>query len=131
MPTDRPEVIWYSADIPPLYIFNGPLEGTGYGDVILNLVANTPPHRAAITRVWYEIEHHPVTCSTGAIKTPARESVALFSTRPAVVPNYQVIVRAELASQLSPYLTEAGRTTPSPRPPGRDPSTVKVVISIL
>lgn len=102
------EVSWYAADIPPLYIYSGPLEGSGYGDTILSLVANSPVKRAPVSRIWYEIEHHPVTCSTGAIKTPARESIAVFSARPAMVPNYQLIVRAETAMKLAPYMTEAG-----------------------
>lgn len=102
------EITWYSADIPPLYIFSGPLEGTGYGDVILDLVAGAKPKRATISRTWYEIEHHPVSCTTGAIKTPAREAFAWFSARPALVPNYQVIVRADIASRLTPYLTDKG-----------------------
>jgi uncharacterized protein (TIGR02285 family) len=103
-----PDITWYSADIPPLFIFSGPLEGTGYGDVLLNLVAGTQVKRAPVSRIWYEIEHHPVTCSTGAIKTPARESYALFSAKPAMVPNYQVIVRAEFAAKLAPYVTDTG-----------------------
>src|ERR1700739_3515505 len=79
-PAPAPEITWYSADIPPLYIFTGPLEGSGYGDVVLSLVATpSQPKRVTVSRTWYEIEHHPVSCTTGALKTPTREAFALFS----------------------------------------------------
>ncbi|HMA51124.1 MAG TPA: hypothetical protein VKP60_15305 [Magnetospirillaceae bacterium] len=103
------EIAWYSADIPPLYIFSGSLEGTGYGDVILDLVAAAKPKRVTVSRTWYEIEHHPVSCTTGALKTPAREAIALFSARPAMVPNYEVIIRADLAQRMAPFLNESGK----------------------
>jgi uncharacterized protein (TIGR02285 family) len=103
------DIAWYSADIPPLYIFGGGQEGAGYGDMILNLVAGGPPKRVTISRTWYEIEHHPVSCTTGALKTSAREAIALFSARPALVPNYMLITRADLAARFAPYMTGEGR----------------------
>lgn len=103
------EIAWYSADIPPLYIFGGTLEGAGYGDMILSLVAGGPPKRVTVSRTWYEIEHHPVSCTTGAIKTSARETIALFSARPALVPNFMLITRADLAARFVPYMTGDGR----------------------
>lgn len=103
------DISWYSADIPPLYIFSGPQEGTGYGDLILSLVAGGPPKRVTISRTWYEIEHHPVSCTTGAIKTPARQSVAFFSARPALVPNFMLITRSDLAARFAPHMTNEGR----------------------
>lgn len=108
-PPPGTEVAWYSADIPPLYIFSGPLEGTGYGDVILDLVADAKPKRATVSRTWYEIEHHPVSCTTGALKTPEREAYALFSARPAMVPNYQIIIRADIARRMAPFLNPSGK----------------------
>lgn len=103
------DISWYSADIPPLYIFGGAQEGAGYGDMILSLVAGGPAKRVTVSRTWYEIEHHPVSCTTGAIKTPAREALALFSARPAMIPNYMLITRADLAARFAPFMTGEGR----------------------
>jgi uncharacterized protein (TIGR02285 family) len=108
-------VTWLTIDLPPLFIADGALAGRGSADQQLAFLTQSLPqfqHRqtpASFSRVWHQIGHGDGNCTIGALRTPERGAIAMFSQRPVPVPGYHVIIRADQRDDFAPYLDSRGR----------------------
>ena len=107
-------ISWGQTDLPPQFILDGELAGQGWSEQQMRGLFPLLPgfeHRTlqgSLSRIWYEMAHRDGVCFNGAARTPERESMAVFSRRPIVVPAYRVIVRADALDRFRPSLGPDG-----------------------
>jgi len=107
-------VTWMRADLPPQSILDGELAGQGWSDIQLRQLFPKLPgfgHQvedASLSRIWYEMKHHDGVCFDGASRNAERESFALYSRRPLLVPSYGVTVRADQKDRFARFLDSSG-----------------------
>lgn len=107
-------ITWLTNDLPPQYIVEGELAGQGIKDQQLHLAQSWTPefqHRtvlASISRLWYEMAHSDGVCGLGAIRSPEREKIAVFSRRSVVVPGFHILTKSGSAGLFAPFLTPQG-----------------------
>ncbi len=110
----RPSITWVVADWPPVMILKdgqAPESPAQLGDgmvdrVLIEITRRLPQyeHRFRLStsrRTWHAMELGEPLCHASAFATPARERLAYFT--PAILmPPVALVVRRELAAQLSP-----------------------------
>ena len=107
-------ITWLTSDLPPFFITSGELEGKGGGDLQTSYLAGRLSQfkhrsdRASIARIWHEIGTKDGICTVGALRSPERDKLAIFSNRPFVVPSYRLIVDNRKLLRFRPYMTESG-----------------------
>lgn len=110
----RPSITWVVADWPPVMILKdrqapeSPAQlGDGMVDRVLVEITRRLPqyeHRFQLStsrRTWHAMELGEPLCHASAFATPARERMAYF-TPALLLPPLSLVVRSELAQQLSP-----------------------------
>ena len=66
--------------------------------------------QGSIGRIWHEMESRRVgSCAFNALKTPQRESLAVFSRRPMLTRAYRLYFPSSRRALFEPYLDGAGR----------------------
>jgi uncharacterized protein (TIGR02285 family) len=111
---DEAKVTWMRADLPPQSILDGELSGQGWSDVqmrqLFPKLSGFEHHvtEGSLGRIWYEMEHHDGVCFDGASRNAARETFALYSRRPILVPSYGVTVRAGEKARFARFLDASG-----------------------
>jgi len=110
----RDTVTWMTEDLPPEFIYRGPSEGQGTGDLSIRFIAERLPGyehrviRADTARIFYQMARQDGVCYWGAWRTPERQVFARFSNRPLPGPSFRLIVSEDRMASLKPYLTEQG-----------------------
>jgi len=107
-------ISWMQADLPPQSIIDGELAGQGWSDQQMRALFPLLPgfdHRivqGSLGRIWYDMAHRDGVCFNGAARNAERESFAVFSHRPILVPSYRVIIRAEETGRFTGFLDSRG-----------------------
>ena len=107
-------VTWMTEDLPPEFIYHGPLEEQGVGDQAIRFLADNLPAfrhhvvRAGTARIFYEMAHKDGICYWGAWRTAERKAFAVFSNRPVPGPSFRIVVGDETLAGLTPYLNAKG-----------------------
>jgi uncharacterized protein (TIGR02285 family) len=107
-------VSWLTTNNPPSFIYSGEFAGQGIGDQAIEMIAKQLPgfeHRivkASPARIWYEMEHSDGMCSFGALYTPEREKIIIFSDRPFVLPGYRMFIKADRLDDFRQFMTDDG-----------------------
>ncbi|MFZ4790706.1 MAG: TIGR02285 family protein [Candidatus Competibacteraceae bacterium] len=113
---EKPVVVWYVLDFPPLLIAQGPTKGQGYMDVVMRqLIEQTPEFTHRIThsntkRIYDTIRDTPNLCNPSTLWTPERTEFMVFSQpilRWKGLPN-GIIIRTRQATLFAPFLNTAG-----------------------
>ena len=105
---------WMRADLPPQSILDGELSGQGWSDRqmrdLFPLLPGFEHHlvEGSLSRTWYEMEHHDGVCFNGAARNAERETFAVFTHRPIVVPSYGVTVQASDTQRFARFLDSDG-----------------------
>jgi uncharacterized protein (TIGR02285 family) len=106
-PAVKPAVTWVTTDLSS--------DTNNFGDHYLSFLMGRLPgfeHRAlqgSIGRVWHELQGDRVgACVFNALKTPERETVAVYSRRPLLTPAYRLYFPASQRGLLTPYLDSRG-----------------------
>lgn len=92
---------WFIRDWPPVNILQGPQQGQGAYDVMLNrLIAALPQydhrlHISTLTMRQQMMQQQKSHCLFGLLKTPQRQTFLQFSEPVAVIPNLQLVARAD------------------------------------
>ncbi len=92
---------WYIRDWPPVNILQGPMQGLGAYDVMLNrLIAALPQyehqlHISTLTMRQQMMQQQITHCLFGLLKTPQRQTFLQFSEVAAAIPNLQLVARAD------------------------------------
>lgn len=91
---------WYVRDWPPVNILQGPEQGRGAYDLMLNqLMAALPQykhqlHISSLTMRQQMMQQQKSHCLFGLLKTPQRQTFLQFSEPVALIPNLQVVALA-------------------------------------
>jgi uncharacterized protein (TIGR02285 family) len=107
-------VTWMTEDLPPVYIYHGPSEGQGIGDLSIRfLMAHLPEFQyrvvpANTSRIFYEMARRDGVCYWGAWRTPERQEFAVFSNRVVPGPAFRIVVDADHAADFRPFMTDKG-----------------------
>lgn len=105
---------WVSSNIPPKTINDGPLRGTGYGELQIALLAASLPQfdhrREQVTpaRMWHEMQTGHGVCAIDIAKLPEREAWAVFTRHKVSLPSYQILVLRERLLEFSDYRAADG-----------------------
>lgn len=92
---------WFIRDWPPVNILQGPQQGQGAYDVMLHrLIAALPQyehqlHISTLTMRQQMMQQQKSHCLFGLLKTPQRQTFLQFSEPVAVIPNLQLVARAD------------------------------------
>jgi uncharacterized protein (TIGR02285 family) len=92
---------WFVRDWPPVNILQGPEQGQGAYDVMLNrLIAAMPQyqhqlHISTLTMRQQMMQQQRSHCLFGLLKTPQRQTFLQFSEPVALIPNLQVVALAD------------------------------------
>lgn len=92
---------WFIRDWPPVNILQGPQQGQGAYDVMLNrLIAALPQydhqlHISTLTMRQQMMQQQKSHCLFGLLKTPQRQTFLQFSEPAAAIPNLQLVARAD------------------------------------
>ncbi len=92
---------WFIRDWPPVNILQGPQQGQGAYDVMLNrLIAAMPQyehqlHISTLTMRQQMMQQQKTHCLFGLLKTPQRQTFLQFSEPVAVIPNLQLVAAAD------------------------------------
>lgn len=131
------QIDWFVRDWPPVNIVEGPLQGQGAYDVMLNmLTAGLPQYRhslhlSSLTMRQQMMQQQIPHCLFGLLKTAQRQTFLRFSDPIIAIPNLQIVALADhpiwqqigtedsvsaswLAEQKLLGLAEQGRTYPAP-----------------
>ena len=105
---------WVLPDVPPIFIKEGPLRDTGFGDRQLRFLIGALPdfeHHIRLVppgRLWFEMSHEDGICSLGVAKTPERAAFARFSDRSVRGSTAGVVIRSDRLEQFRPLLDGNG-----------------------
>jgi uncharacterized protein (TIGR02285 family) len=106
-PAIKPAVTWVTPDLST--------DTNNFGDHYLSFLMGRLPgfeHRVlqgSIGRVWHELQGDRVgACVFNALKTPERQTVAVYSRRPLLTPAYRLYFPAAQRALLAPYLDSKG-----------------------
>ncbi|MFZ6653838.1 TIGR02285 family protein [Undibacterium sp. TJN19] len=106
-----PVITWYTYQLPPLYIQEGPDKGQGIIDLALqrHLIPGMPGYQHKIVNVPLKrlelmLKEDPTACALGLLKKPEREKTMLFSSPFFAQIPPGAMLPAALVSQLKPYL---------------------------
>lgn len=131
------QIDWFVRDWPPVNIVEGPLQGQGAYDLMLNmLTAGLPQYRhslhlSSLTMRQQMMQQHIPHCLFGLLKTTQRQTFLRFSDPIIAIPNLQIVALADhpiwqqlaaeqsvsvrwLAERKLLGLAEQGRTYPAP-----------------
>jgi uncharacterized protein (TIGR02285 family) len=104
----NPTVTWVSPEVSS--------DTNNFGDHYLSFLMGRLPgfdHRVlhgSTGRVWHEIQSsHVGACVFNALKTPDRETFAIYSRRPLLTPAFRLYFPESRRAALTPYLDDAGR----------------------
>lgn len=92
---------WFVRDWPPVNILQGPQQGQGAYDLMLDrLIAAMPQyqhqlHVSSLTMRQQMMQQHKSHCLFGLLKTPQRQTFLQFSEPVAVIPNLQLVAKAD------------------------------------
>jgi uncharacterized protein (TIGR02285 family) len=92
---------WFVRDWPPVNILQGPQQGQGAYDLMLDrLIAAMPQyqhqlHVSTLTMRQQMMQQHKTHCLFGLLKTPQRQTFLQFSEPVAVIPNLQLVAKAD------------------------------------
>lgn len=92
---------WFIRDWPPVNILQGPQQGQGAYDVMLNrLIAALPQydhqlHISTLTMRQQMMQQQKSHCLFGLLKTPQRQTFLQFSEPAAAIPNLQLVASAD------------------------------------
>jgi len=108
-------VRWMLTGVPPKLIPDGPLRGTGYGELQFALLTRYLPqfdhHLESVTpaRLWHEMRGGPGVCSIDIADVPEREQWAVFTRHRTSVPGYRLLVLRERLPEFAEFRDTAGR----------------------
>lgn len=108
------KVTWMRADLPPQSILEGELADQGWSDLQMRRLFPQIPgfeHRlvdGSLSRIWYEMEHRDGICFDGASRNTQRDSFAIYSHRPILVPSFGVTIRAKDRGRFVRFLAADG-----------------------
>ncbi len=92
---------WFIRDWPPVNILQGPQQGQGAYDVMLHRLMVALPqyqhqlHVSTLTMRQQMMQQEKSHCLFGLLKTPQRQTFLQFSEPVAVIPNLQLVARAD------------------------------------
>ncbi|MDZ7871204.1 MAG: TIGR02285 family protein [Rheinheimera sp.] len=92
---------WFIRDWPPVNILQGPQQGQGAYDVMLHRLMLALPqydhqlHLSTLTMRQQMMQQEKSHCLFGLLKTPQRQTFLQFSEPVAVIPNLQLVARAD------------------------------------
>ncbi len=92
---------WFIRDWPPVNILQGPQQGQGAYDVMLNRLMLALPqyqhqmHVSTLTMRQQMMQQEKSHCLFGLLKTPQRQTFLQFSEPVAVIPNLQLVARSD------------------------------------
>lgn len=98
-PAAAEDMLWLDIEFPPFYIHQGPYEGNGIGDRIIDLLIENLPdlehqrRTASPARIAKELADGNPACSVAFIRTPEREATMVFSTADLFLPPNGITVR--------------------------------------
>lgn len=105
----RPVLHWMLTGVPPKFIPDGPLRGTGYGEQQVAYLAKRLPqfqHRVELVtpaRLWHEMQAGQGVCSLDIADLPEREKWAAFTRHQTSVAGYRLLVLQDRLGEFSSF----------------------------
>ena len=106
---EKPIIRWMLTNAAPKVIPDGPLRGTGYGELQAAYLARRLPQfdqRVEIVtaaRLWHEMKTGRGICSIDIADLPEREPWALFTRHTTSVPGYFLMVSRDRIAEFDPF----------------------------
>lgn len=106
---NRRTIHWMLTGVPPKFIPDGPLRGTGYGELQVAFLAERLPqfeHRleqVTPARLWHEMQTGEGVCSIDIADLPEREKWAAFARHRTSIPSYRILVLRDRLAEFAPF----------------------------
>ena len=111
---NRRTIHWMLTGVPPKFIPDGPLRGTGYGEQQMAYLAKRLPqfeHRLELVtpaRLWHEMQTGEGVCSIDIADLPEREKWAVFTRHQTSIPGYRMLVLRDRLAEFAPFRLSDG-----------------------